>query len=275
MQYDDEQAYDADIANAVRESEQEIFHEAVDGQEPDVAGDRQIVAEGSAVEGWDGRALSQEELAAVNLYGHPENGQDRPVEESEAAALRDQVTHLQQQNAALEQWRQNWIDEPVLEQNRQQIRETARNNMFERYGIFDDGSDKFDRFINDVTAAQQQTQALQDHRVNSSMQEARERYGADFDRTFESIASMRADNPMAQQIARSIVDAPDPGEAVMQWHDSQVVAGLNGGRSVPFLSQHAAPRGAARGRVKADDELSGSGFGQRDVEEDVFRSVWD
>jgi len=88
---------------------------------------------------------------------------------------------------------------------------------------------------------------------------------------------MRPDNPMAQQIARSIVDAPDPGEAVMQWHDSQVVAGLNGGRSIPFLSRQAAPRaprGHARGR-SGGDSLDGSGWGDPNVESEIMASVWD
>jgi hypothetical protein len=272
----DDQFYDDATREAIAASEREIFFEGVNGDEPDVAGDQQIIADGSATEGWNGEPLSDIEQAAVNLYGHPENGQDRPVEESEAAALRDQVAHLQRENSELQQVTERWVNQPVLEQNHYALRERVRDHAYENFGMIFDSDEKLDRYINTVAGAQAQTGALQDHRVNVSMQQARNEYGQDFDDAFNAITDMDHNNPHARLIAQSIVGAADPGRALMELHGDPMVKALGTGRSVPFLSQRgAAPaRGHAR-PSRSGDALDATGWGDRDVEADIMSSIWD
>jgi hypothetical protein len=273
MQMRDGEFYDDATREGIASTEREIFWEGVNGDEPDNENDA-LIAENSAVEGWNGEALSDIEQVAANVYGHDERGNDRPVEMSEAAELRDQVAHLQRENSELQQVTERWVNEPVLEQRRQALRDQVRENVYAQYGLIDDGSGKLDRFIGDVTGAMQQTQALADHRVNSSMQQARDQYGEDFDQSFGAIASMDPNNPHARLIAQSIVGAADPGRAVMELHDNAMVRALGTGHA-PFLpSRGAAPRGHARPR-SGGDALENAGWGDADVEADIMSSIWD
>jgi hypothetical protein len=269
------QEFDADMRERIRQTENEIVR-SVFGEEEREYNDS-FLEEQSRVTGWDGDDLSDAELANTNINGHNENNFDRSLAMDEQLQLQAENTQLKQQVDALNQIFEDQHAAPQREAQRQQVRETVRMQLGERYGLHDleQNPEKLDRFINDVMAAQHQTQALQNQRVNESLERAHQAYGADFDDAFRDITSM-AHSPLATEIVRNIMSSENPGAAVMQHHGSQLVQSL-GRRAPPFFAGdrvplERAPRGSAR---RGGDWDEAAGFGHGDIERDVMKSVWE
>lgn len=57
--------------------------------------------------------------------------------------------------------------------------------------------------------------------VNASFADAAEQHGGKFDEAWKSINSLNPQNPADLATAQSIWNAPNPGRALMKWHDQQ------------------------------------------------------
>ena len=61
-------------------------------------------------------------------------------------------------------------------------------------------------------------QQIKDQRINISMELSRTRHGEAFDAAFGALKSLDANNPDNRQLVQRLIDAPNPGEAVVTWH---------------------------------------------------------
>lgn len=59
---------------------------------------------------------------------------------------------------------------------------------------------------------------LDDFRVNMSIENARVRHGPVFETAMEAILKLDANNPSHRDLGRQLRSAPNPGEAIVQWH---------------------------------------------------------
>jgi hypothetical protein len=269
---------DDQIMEGVRGTEREILADALGEQEPDYQSS-EFLAEQSQTEGWDGDYLSDAEQAYSALHGYGANNFDRSIAMSEQLELAAENKRLQDQVKAYEGFYEEQHAAPQREAQRQQMRDQVRSQLADRYGLHDLEVDnaKIDRFISDVVGDQQRTQQLDQHRVNQSLARAHQAYGADFEDAYNDITSMRQDSPIARQIVSDIWNSPDPGARVMQHHNSQFVQSMSR-HHPPFMAGdrqpvERAPRGSMR---RGGDWDSAAGFGDRDIEADVFNStVWD
>jgi hypothetical protein len=111
------------------------------------------------------------------------------------------------------------------------------------------------------------------------MARAHREFGRDFEVAYTSLQQMDPAAPLTQAIHSHIRNSPDPGEAVMQLHGSDLVASLGTGRYVepPFARSREVGRGPVRVDRVARDEDSpfNSGYGNADVEEAIFDSIFD
>jgi hypothetical protein len=75
----DYEAYNDNINLAIRDTEREIFSEAVNGYE-DEDTNNQMVEDLSQPEAWDGGDLSMDEVAARTMHGDNPQNFDRPMQ---------------------------------------------------------------------------------------------------------------------------------------------------------------------------------------------------
>lgn len=252
---------------AVRETEREIADDVfLDGEsDQDLDYDRSH----EDAEGWDGEPLGLDEIAHRNIEGDDENGFDRPLELRREQELESEVGRLRE---ALSE-RDSTLDEVLNGPERQAAREAVINeNLYQRYGVLATDPDKARAFINDLQGAHQSVEQSRHDRVNAHLELARERYGAeDFDRAFAQITSLDPNSRVAQAIVRDILDARDPGAAIMNFVSRSGpdlgALGLAGARTAPIRGG-----GGRRGRDIDNDD---GGWGRRDVEQDIFDSAFD
>jgi hypothetical protein len=269
----DAATFDRDLRNAVHDTENEIMNSATGSEE---YSDR-LPEDLWDVEGLDGEALPLTEVAHSNLFGRDDTGNDRPIQAKAEEELRaDNIrlaTSLKEHHEYIEQH----IHAPQREAQLQQVREAARKKM-EEYGLYDlEGNDaKTDLLLQNVIIHDQQVANLQAARINESMERARRQYGRDFDDTYADITSMNVNSPLAKEIVRSITEAADPGDAIMQWHGSHIVQGLGPSRQPPFMphfNSPTPPRIQRESRARPGADMGG--WGDREIESDVMNSVWD
>jgi hypothetical protein len=98
--------YDDELRGMVRNTEFEIMAEALGVEESDLPN---APSEGftdeeyhTGVEGWDGEPLHERELVDVNLHGHPDTGQDRPLQHAEEVGYEAALQAAHERIAALE-----------------------------------------------------------------------------------------------------------------------------------------------------------------------------
>lgn len=65
-------------------------------------------------------------------------------------------------------------------------------------------------------AGQQQLEQL---RVELSMQAAHDKYEGQFEEAYKAVTSLNKNDPVAQQTVRRIWSSPNPGKALMSWHN--------------------------------------------------------
>jgi hypothetical protein len=262
--------FDRDIRNAVADTEDEIFRESVGADERDY--DAQgFLDEQSEAEGWDGDALGIEEVAHRNLHGDTSTNYDRPIEMQDQLTMAAEVEQLRRELAEEKKLVDDFVREPLVMQQREQVRENMRRHFENRYGLMDFGTDnsKLDLLITDLAAAAQQTEQLRNSRVNASLEYAAQKYGRDFDDAYNDLTATDPQNPLARQIVQHVYESADPGETLMQLHGNSLVRSL-GMRNPPFFSQshprvvERAPQG--RGSSGGFD----SGWGDRDIEQSIF-----
>jgi hypothetical protein len=218
------------------------------------------------------------EVAAVNLHGHGDLNNDRPLETLDAAELRAEHQKMKSQWEAMMALYQRDYEAPQREQQKVQVRERVRQNLMDQYGIYDSLDDgKLDKFISDNVDREQRLAAYEQARVNRSLDDAREKYGAaDFDAVFQRVMEMRQ-TPTSLALVQEIQNSSNPGEALMSMHGSDIVEMLRS--PPPFQNQSASrPRqplqrkGRPGGHIGHD--LLG-GWGDSEVESDVMDSVWE
>lgn len=69
-----------------------------------------------------------------------------------------------------------------------------------------------------VSDLQQRDKALKDMRADMSLQMAHSKYGDVFTKAFEATKALDPRNPEDRAIAQRIYEAPNPGEALVQWY---------------------------------------------------------
>lgn len=250
---------------AIRQTDQEIFDEALGINEDENNGDHDL----ELTEGWDGGELPDEELWERTLNGDEPSGYDRPLEMRREQELESENQTLRQQVAEREARLDEIENGPERHAARQ---EHFRNALFNSYGILTSDDAGAERLYNTLAAQHASTEALQAERVNGSLAAARERYGADFDQAFRSMTSMDPNNPTARSLVQHVLSSRDPGEAVLQLHNNGMAGlsrlGLAGARTFPT----GGGRGGRGGRSHADaDDF----MDRADVEREIADSVWD
>jgi hypothetical protein len=258
-----------------RDTEREIWADITGTDERDPDGN--FVDGMSEQHGWNDEPLGLNEIAAVNLNGHGELNNDRPLETLDAAELRAEHAKMRGMYDAIMQLYQRDYEAPQREQQKQQLREQARSNLMDRYGMYDSLDDaKFDRFLSDVGAAQAQTADLEQQRIHRSFDDARAQFGdKDFFAVYNRVMGMRA-TPTSVAMVNEIQSAENPGLALMSLHGSDMVEMLQHRRAPPFVNrgsrQPMQRKGHAPGGHIGHDLLGG--WGDSDTEQNVMDSVW-
>jgi hypothetical protein len=270
---DYEGAYDDEITAMVRDTDREIMAEAL-GDVEQSGYENQMVDDLSQAEGWDGEDLPIEEVAHRNIYGDTGTNFDRPIEMDTEVTLANKLQQAERErDAYAAAWNQA-VAQPQIEAAHAQHREEVRKNLYDQYGIVDSYDDaKLDRFINDYGASVRHAQALQENRMEASLQHAAQKYGQDFQDAYNDVTSMNPNSPLARDIIQTAMATSDPGEAIMELHNNQLVRALGRTPSPPFMPQGYGPPHASR-PVRPSDRMEG-GWGDADVERDVFDSAFD
>jgi hypothetical protein len=268
------------IRDAHQDTEREIFGYGSNSEADIDHNMRDIVEHFSQVESWDGEPLSDHEGLVRAMQGDEAvDGYigDRPLLHQYELDVDRENQQLREQLAAAERARQETDNR--YNPDRQLERDVARHEFMEKNGLFAVDPEKADALFANVTALQQGYNGLVNQRGNDSMERARQQYGRDFETAYTSLQQMDPSAPLTQAIHAHIRNSPDPGEAVMQLHGNDLVASLGTGRYVepPFARSREVGRGPVRvNRVSRDEDSPfNSGYGDGDVEQAVFDSVFD
>jgi hypothetical protein len=281
-----------DLANAIADTESEVFWEGVNGGGDDRDAHNDIVERGSRMHSWEGEDADDSELFREALGEIPQGmaGTAPTIGEEalsrENAELREQLAALQAQQpqperpelfSDPEKWEQN-----VIDQHR-------GAGLPIDYGRELPGKpDKFadpEGYERWMLGEMDRRSGVADHesqRFESSMANAHARHGDTFQRAYEDIMSMDPRDPQARQAVQAIFRAPDPGAALLQTHAAlrganQAARDYGGPPFAPMLSQRRGP-GAGRsmqGRGYARDTEAIYRSAAHAEEDDVFDSVWD
>jgi hypothetical protein len=240
---DDDRANDI-LRDAIIGTEREVFGDAFDKEELtlDETGDRSIEAMGEGLEGQrepeDEDEEADEELEASETNEGEEKTEEavheaqgrvpsgRLREEAEktraAQAERDALkAQLEAEKTASQRAiaELNAKFEGFTASQRQPAQpaqpkpEEATPDLFEDPTAFVNHLQK--GFDSKLAAINQQ---IKDQRINISMELSRTRHGEAFDAAFGALKSLDANNPDNRQLVQRLIDAPNPGEAVVTWH---------------------------------------------------------
>lgn len=232
-------AEDLGLANAIAETEQEIFSEA-NGTDPlDNDGDRSLEEMGDGLEGEqidepdedaaddEAEPEEAEEIAAkpdeVEEQPRDERGRFEPAEQEPrlvpSGRVREQTeranaaeTQLQALRAEFEAFKAGIAQRPAQQQQSQQPTQVEPPDMFA-------DPEGFRRHVID-----QANQAAQFRHVEASLQDAAETHGEKFQAAYRELQTLG--NTERQQFGNSpsvtrIWNAPNPGRALMSWHAQQ------------------------------------------------------
>jgi hypothetical protein len=267
------------IRDAYADTEREIFGYG-SGSEADIDHSmRDVVETHSQIEGWDGDYVSDEEqMAALTGVGtDPDYIGDRPLQHAYELEVDAENRALKEQLAASERARQAIEDR--YNPDRLAERDAAQSAFYEQHGLMALEPEKAAALFGQYNQIEQRAAQLNRDRVNDSMARAHERYGRDFETTYQSLQQMDQNNPLAREIVGHVVNSPDPGQSLMELHQNDLVASLGTARYTsppPFARTREAQRGPVRVDRTARDEDSpfNSGYGDETVEQNVFDSVF-
>lgn len=262
----------ATIAEMVRATEKEILDEAMGLDSSD--DNYEMLERASRVEGWDGLPLEDDEIAERNISGDQLG--DRPLQtmrEEELATEVERLRDIVNNNEAVVAENNRFQGE----ENRNAWRAQQHDALMSR-GMLDPRAR--DEVIDSFEGQMQQTFSERNRAdtnwrglVNQSFQDAHERYGNSFVEAFDAMQRLDASDPLAHQFAQRVVNAQDPGEAVMEFGHSDVIRTLGAGRprGVPF---HPNARSRDTSMTMGDLAEADGGFGNQNVESEVFDSIW-
>jgi hypothetical protein len=234
---------------AMDDTEFEIMAEALGVETTDLPNAPSDEIEGgddyADVEGWDGEPLDPKEIAARNLYGDPDGAnQDRPLQfeqevayQAELQQANEHIAQLQAHNAELAQRADPQLQARLAAQREEQLVQMIANPEAAARQIYEEG-----------LAAGRQTSNI--NRNNASMAAAHRTYGRDFEQAYDALQRLDPNNPVAREIVRGIMADEDPGQAILQWHESHG----SRGPQAPFM-------GGSRRAPSAFRSLNSSGGG--------------
>jgi hypothetical protein len=278
------------MGEMVRLTEDEIFSDAVnsDSFEQREAG-RDIVDDNSQIEGWDGGFVDDGELMReatgdlpVGYAGiAPTLGEEAAA--AEIAALNDRIAQLEARNQQLEPAPtrpdmfadpQAWEANILAQHNGVGMPIDYGTPLANKPDMFGD-PEGYERWL---LAEMDRRSGVAEHteaRVNSSLAAAHQIHGDAFETAYRDITSLDTRDPRAREAVRSIMSAPDPGNALMAVHS--MLRGANEGvhqyGGVPFWETRSRGQGAAL-RSRGLGAEAATTAAQR-AEEDIFDSVWD
>ncbi len=253
----------------IGETENEIFRDALDKDHPDdVMGD-ELIYDQSRVEDWHGH-VDEDELWQTTRFGHMQDGFSRPLahrEEMEAAAQNEQ---LRQQLAERDQQILELLDQTgPVKAAREQAQQQRREALLE--AAVDPA--RADQVLGALEGQQAQIHSQNMDRANAALEAAHARYGRDFERVYQAAAAMDRRNPLSNQLLYSILNAADPGEALMQLHGNPLLGMLSSGAPPPPFMP--GPRGASRAQSRSsqvghDDLADNDGGIDARMEQDIW-----
>jgi len=278
------------MGEMVRLTEDEIFSEAVNSDSFDQreAG-RDIVEDNSQIEGWDGGFVDDSELLReatgdlpVGYAGiAPTLGEEALAAEN--LQLREQLAALEIRNSALEPQPQRpdmfadpsgWEANILAQHNGAGLPIDYGTPLASKPDMFGD-PEGYERWL---LAEMDRRSGVAEHteaRVNASTQAAHQIHGDAFETAYRDITSLDTRDPRAREAVRSIMNAPDPSNALMAVHS--MLRGANEGvrqyGGVPFWETRSRGQGAAL-RSRGLGAEPATTAAQR-AEEDIFDSVWD
>jgi hypothetical protein len=274
---DNEQARgERTIGDMVANTEREVFHE---GAFPENEGPYEgtVDMDGlSQMEGWDGLPLSDAEGLARAIQGDEVDGYigDRPLQHQHELSVDQENALLRQQLQNEKRARQETINR--LDPYAQEQRKAAQEQFYEQNGMFAYEQDKANALFGRV---EQRATELNNNRINESLTRAHQEYGDEFTKTFDQLRTLNPQDPLARQIAQSILGSDDPGTALMEYHGSPL---LSRGRtsSPPFAPgrggvARSRPARQAQGWPDDGDQNHNSGYGNESVEDAIFSSACD
>jgi hypothetical protein len=241
--------YDDELKGMVRNTEFEIMASALGVEEHELPN---APSEGftdeehhTGVSGWDDEPLDERELVEVNLNGHPDSGQDRPIQYQEdldylqqLEQANEHIAQLQAHNAELAQRADPQLQARLAAQREEQLVQMISDPERAAQQIYEQG-----------LAAGRQASNI--NRNNASMAAAHRQYGKDFELAYDELQRLDPNNPVAREIVRGIMADEDPGQAILQWHESYGSRGpqapfMGGNRKTPsaFRSLNNSPGGS-------------------------------
>jgi hypothetical protein len=256
------------IGEAIRQTENEIFDEALDAVPDEDDWDHSL----EDVEGWDGAALSLDEIAE----GPNDNNFDRPLELRREQELEGEVGQLRQALAE----RDGQLDEVLNGTERQEaLRSQVREQLYQQYGILGT-DDRVDQLVNDIAQQHGRAEALHHDRVGRSLADAHAEFGEEFEQAYNSVTRMDRSNPAARALVADIWNAPDPGQRMMDLARGGVSGLSRGGTDMGALGlsgtrNQMGGRSGGCGGGRRDLASEDSFFGNRDIEEEIFNSAFE
>jgi hypothetical protein len=255
----------------VERTEREIFAEAMGIEESDIPGapgdDYEIDGDDlEAVSGWDGQALSNDEIAYRNIYGDQDDGPlamtDRPLalmEERHAEEREAYINELEQRIFELD-------EQPRQREAYEQHRQVEHDRM-----LFQP-----DEVMSEMDQMRQELQTHRQGNLARHFDEAHQAYGAEFEQAAAMVNDLAnrahaGDQHAAEQV-RSIVNSPNPGYATMQY--GHMMKSLSSMRPPPFAGGRGpiSSRRALPARDLADQD---GGWGDAGIEDHIFNSAFD
>jgi hypothetical protein len=230
-----------------------------------------LVDEMSGIEGWDGQPVSLSEFAASTEQGVG-NGIDRPLEhqrqldvDAENQALREEIARLRND----QQTTVDLYNPEIAEQRRRQ-----RDAFLDQHGIMAFDDQKADALFMQMAGTQAREQQLRDNWVRDSIDAQRAEYGdRAVDTAIAAFGRLDQNSPMARAIDQHVYGSADPGETFMALvHNSDAVASM--GRGPWRVQSHAPGRRPSRPSSYNAPESEDSGFGNEEIERDIYDSAW-
>lgn len=214
------------IADAIAGTEAEIFEEAT-GQtgddndddrsleemdDDDIPGDTEEGDEEPEEESPEGDEEQEEELEDSEQDDHPPEPERDERGRIPAGRQREEI----QRRIAAEQERDAYRAQLAAFQAQLQMQQRPPpQEQANKPDLFSDP---------DAWAANQRAEIAREfsaRHVNSSMADAHEEHGQEFEAAYRALTSLNPSDPSARAMVQRIYDAPNPGRAIMRWYGEQ------------------------------------------------------
>lgn len=188
------------------------------------------------------REETQARRAAEQRASDAEAARDRAVAESQET--RQQFLAL---NQRLDDLLAGRVQLPQPQQQQHQAKAPPPPDKFA-------DPDGYDQWVQDrITEARQAGAADVNRRfLEASLADAHDEHGKDFETAYSTLTQLDRNDPAARVTVQKIMNAPNPGKALMRWHKDQVAIKEVGGDVAGFKTRIAAE---TREALKKDPEF--------------------